>query len=904
MTSINKLYRGFHKAFNNKIWVEITDDIQFSTLEFNNRLDQPLAFSFVIEDPVIEITDGDFICITHGNLYRVAEDQLFGTVDDPDIEILTGENERYTISCREWDFSGYNLNNYEYSKTSLITILNDIILSKSFVTPPNNFLGGTTSNGIIDKYLLIPNDSIIQSFVFLDATGREALRQLCEENGLYWNLNLSVEPHTINIIKPKVQLVIFDKSGRQAKDIQWAGVGITNQTIIDGCIPSPYLNFDNSRLPDLAAEKKPRLRTDKDVIRNHIMLTVNDILDGAPNKDDIALERYDTIASVPKQTVYKLPYPAFDIKYVGLLVQGLISNDFAATTTEFSISPEIRQSVYFDDIILIKSLGVLYYRKVYSNNLSTIIITEPLPAPPGVNDNFEVIGNIQVFKDNQVVYSDRGCVKETESNQVGQIRFLDLSEPVPGTIITIHYFKSQRSKRQHRHFNSIQKYGLKRFTKRLDGFYTREQLKILFQRLERPDPNPMIEIISYRPTKIGEKIPVNIQRPNFDVNRILNVTEIQGFYKPGLYDGDLPVTEYKLTISEIVDSIDQIIKRLEDEQLIYIPAGPENVHQVTKLDINMSIIDFIPTKTKRVQKIVFSSNLGGVKFNIFIMNTDGSGIQQLTDNTNSPGLEFFSPAFTSDGLSIICYAESGPSDIYRLDITDTNLTPAGTTVTKIISTTATTGQGNNQTGTAHNSDLFIYTKQDLSTDNQTLWTAEKSGANNMLFSLGSGARNVGAEYNRSDTSLVWAIRSVENLFVFRLGVVRQKPDTSIIGIASNTAFNAWMPAFSKDGNTVVYASDEFAPDGDGILLGWGSGNIYTVDKDGGARTRLIVSATVDFNPKYSLDGLKIVYNSAATNTSNAIWDIKTANSNGTGVQTILSNGVQNREPFWGKIAIT
>jgi Tol biopolymer transport system component len=111
-------------------------------------------------------------------------------------------------------------------------------------------------------------------------------------------------------------------------------------------------------------------------------------------------------------------------------------------------------------------------------------------------------------------------------------------------------------------------------------------------------------------------------------------------------------------------------------------------------------------------------------------------------------------------------------------------------------------------------------------------------------------------------------------------------------LTANPAFDA-TPSFSADGTKITFASSRT-----------GNGDIYVMNADGSGQTRLTTSPAIDGFPAFSPDGTKIAFTSFRTGNG----DIYVMNADGSGQTRLTTSAAVDAEPTWSsdgtKIAFT
>jgi TolB protein len=101
---------------------------------------------------------------------------------------------------------------------------------------------------------------------------------------------------------------------------------------------------------------------------------------------------------------------------------------------------------------------------------------------------------------------------------------------------------------------------------------------------------------------------------------------------------------------------------------------------------------------------------------------------------------------------------------------------------------------------------------------------------------------------------------------------------------TSDAKSEWLPAWSPDGQKIVFTSDR---DGDS--------EIFVMDKDGSNVKQLTDNDGHDGMPRWSPDGTKLAFD---TDREGGDWDIYIMNPDGTSPEPITSNSTNDFSPAW------
>ena len=149
-------------------------------------------------------------------------------------------------------------------------------------------------------------------------------------------------------------------------------------------------------------------------------------------------------------------------------------------------------------------------------------------------------------------------------------------------------------------------------------------------------------------------------------------------------------------------------------------------------------------------RIAFESWRGGREPHIFVMNYDGSGVEQLTNRAMAPGSGALSPAWSPDGSSIACVSAQGDvAGIFALD-------PAGGGLRLLFPSSEDQRAGD--PSWSPDGAWIAYTVLNRSTNHRHVWVmaADGSGARQLTF---TGARDRTPTWSPDGTRIAFARQS-------------------------------------------------------------------------------------------------------------------------------------------------
>jgi Tol biopolymer transport system component/tetratricopeptide (TPR) repeat protein len=276
---------------------------------------------------------------------------------------------------------------------------------------------------------------------------------------------------------------------------------------------------------------------------------------------------------------------------------------------------------------------------------------------------------------------------------------------------------------------------------------------------------------------------------------------------------------------------------------------------------------FTPTSTPTFTPTPTSTPIGGgsgkIAFysyrdsngEIYVMNADGSGQTNLTNNTSGDT----SPVWSPDGKKIAFYSErDGNGEIYVMN-----------------------ANGSGQTNLSNNG-RADYTPAWSADGKKIVFVSERDRAQEIyvMNADGSGQTNL-TNNSRYDTSPVWSPDGKKIAFMsnrdsyYNYEIYVMNADGSEpTNLTNNNRFDGY-PVWSPDGKKIAFYSERDR-----------NGEIYVMNADGSGQTNLSNNTSYDTSPVWSPDGKKIAFVSS----SNGNYEIYVMNANGSGKNKLTNTG--------------
>jgi Tol biopolymer transport system component/actin-like ATPase involved in cell morphogenesis len=270
--------------------------------------------------------------------------------------------------------------------------------------------------------------------------------------------------------------------------------------------------------------------------------------------------------------------------------------------------------------------------------------------------------------------------------------------------------------------------------------------------------------------------------------------------------------------------------------------------------------------------VIAFTSVQGDNWDIYLINSDGSGLKRITANPARELLPVWSPdrrtiAYSREGVGsweLRAVSAEGGAD---LRITDrlapdarASWSPDGTKVAFVIESAA-SGQ----------TDLEMF---DLTTRKETLLTSDAQVEGDPAWS--PNGTSIAFWRQQQTNQDLWVVSVADAVAAAANG-----PSVKQLGVQlTNDPANDADPAWSPDGTRIAFASQR-NPDAPQTPKDW---DIYVVSAQGGTPQRLTTDPSDDQDPSWSPDGTKIAFGSKRDETS----EIYVMNADGSN-QTRLTN---------------
>ncbi|MBI4846911.1 MAG: PD40 domain-containing protein [Candidatus Omnitrophica bacterium] len=254
-------------------------------------------------------------------------------------------------------------------------------------------------------------------------------------------------------------------------------------------------------------------------------------------------------------------------------------------------------------------------------------------------------------------------------------------------------------------------------------------------------------------------------------------------------------------------------------------------------------------------QIVFVSNRDG-NSEIYVMNSDGSGVKRLTDDEESD----LSPQWSPDGGKIVFVSgRDGNPEIYAMDADGSNVKRL----------TVYPGEDNTPSWSPDGSKIVFISDRD---GNSEIYVMDADGSNIKRITK---EKDYDGEPSWSADGQKIAFVSTRKFFRC-CGLYTMNPQGAKLKLITQTPHDSGTfllgPDWSQDGTRIVFNSDKNRQTEN-------DDDIYAINSDGSNELRLTYSPSFDANPSWSSDGKKIIFDSREQAGNSQIYVIDSDGSN-------------------------
>lgn len=254
---------------------------------------------------------------------------------------------------------------------------------------------------------------------------------------------------------------------------------------------------------------------------------------------------------------------------------------------------------------------------------------------------------------------------------------------------------------------------------------------------------------------------------------------------------------------------------------------------------------------------------------IFIMNADGSGLKQLTDNT----FDDSTPSLSPDGTKILFSSTpSDQSDIYSMNID-------GSEVRQLTYS----AEGNEYHAEwSPDQSMIVYTVFSSGSWTQSdifLMYADGNGKIQLTDHPGNDMR---PSFSPDGKLIIFNSNRDGNVEIYTM-----KPDGSEVKRLTNTPLFEYFPMISPDGKKIVYTL--FDPDKR-------TADIYVMNMDGTENIKLTFKGRINEDARWSPDGGYIIFQSERT----GWYQIFIMDANGDNQRCLSDNTGNDYWPCWSR----
>jgi Tol biopolymer transport system component len=263
-------------------------------------------------------------------------------------------------------------------------------------------------------------------------------------------------------------------------------------------------------------------------------------------------------------------------------------------------------------------------------------------------------------------------------------------------------------------------------------------------------------------------------------------------------------------------------------------------------------------------KLAFTSDPTGSDLEVYVMNADGSGQTDLTNNDASD----LTPTWSPNGQKIAFATDRDLNDeIYVMNAD-------GTSPIDLTNNAATSDSG---PAWSNDGQKLAFTRDD-GTFNLEIWSMNADGSAQVNLTQNAGL-DTGAAWSPAGPKIVFTSTRDGNSEVY----VMNADGTGQTNLTHNAATDSG-PDWSPDGTKIAFASRRD-----------GNAELYVMNADATNPTRITTNSASDFSPAWSPDGQKIAFRS---NRDGNGYEIYVMNADGSGQTRLTNNTWLDTDPDW------
>jgi hypothetical protein len=290
-----------------------------------------------------------------------------------------------------------------------------------------------------------------------------------------------------------------------------------------------------------------------------------------------------------------------------------------------------------------------------------------------------------------------------------------------------------------------------------------------------------------------------------------------------------------------------------NERIVFTRWGQVGIMDTNGSNLSLLTTGYEPALSPDGTKIAFIRYIEGSS-DVFLMNSDGSNVTRLTENSTQDSLPVWAPdnskiIFISYGNGITGISSVNPDGTGEILLTDTtyNISPDW----------------------SPNGLKIVYENFGQ------IFTMDPDGANKTAVPNTLNGKN--ARWSPDNLRIVFESIMSGSREIYVVNANGSNPTR----LTNNSAYDCY-PRWSPDGSKVVFASTRD-----------GNWEIYVMNADGSGQTRLTNNSAYDFVPRWLKNGTDIIFNSIADNK-----EIYKVSTDGTNLTNLTNNPNRDELPYY------